>query len=541
MKIRLFLLGLVASVSGYAETLDVSSRISAVTVYADRARVTRQADVSIPAGENVLRFGGLPQGLDTSSLQAQGSGSSAFKILGLEIRDKYSEQVLNERVRELEAQLINLQDQEAALNARKADLKERRAFLFKMRDGLSSGGSDEGRSSSPQGLDKIKPLYDFYSSELDSLSKQGQEADVQTRDLQPKRQVIEEELARLRGSGAKTEKEVLVTVSAKNASQAQVSVAYNMSDASWEPGYDARVNTQNGEIQLSSYGTIRQETGESWDDVNLQLSTARPSVGASMPDLTPWWVEVLQVSPRSKTTTHGYAADAMSPTAAAAPMEEVQDVIVEEAEINSAGISVVFAIKNPTTIPSDGEPRKVPITSQKFEGHLEYVTTPKLDEVVYLKTEVTNTSKAPLLGGEVNLFRDNDFVGQGEIDFVASGEKFDFFLGVDDGVQVKRQTLLDKATEGGLLQKRKGVTRKYETTIESFKSQPIEVTVYDQLPVSQGSSIVVANVKFNEAPTKQDKDTGKLTWKFTLDPKKKKILVEEFSVEWPVDKEVTGL
>lgn len=550
MKNRLFLLGLLTSLSLHAETQDVSSRISAVTVYADRARVTRTADASLPAGESVLRFSGLPQALDASSVQAQGKGAGAFKILGLEIRDKYSEQVINERVRELELQLQALGDQETQLNDSREEVDERRQFLQKVRDGLTMGGSEDGKVP-PQGLDKVKPLYEFYGVELAALSRQKQEIAIQLREMEPKRQVIQDELNRLRGNGARTEKEVLVAVSAESLTKAQVSLSYNMHNASWQPTYDARVNTKSGAISLASYGIIRQQTGENWENVNLALSTARPSVGARMPDLRPWWVQILMPVPMSApmpssatAETFGYQGNlARDNSQRVAEGEDKLKKVAdfETAQIDSSGVSTVFGIKLPANIPSDGEAHKVPITTQNFEGALEYVSTPKLSDAAYLKARLTNTSAAPLLGGAVNLFRDDDFVGTSRVNFIASGAKFDFFLGVDDGIKVVRKTLLDKSIETGLIQKRKGTTRKYETTVENFKTQPVKVTIYDQLPVSQDSSIVVSNIKLSPTPAKEEKDTGKLTWELSLKPQEKATVTEEFSVEWPTDKQVQGL
>ncbi len=56
-----------------AAPIEAPSQISAVTVYADRARVTRTAEVSLPEGESVVRLGGLPADLDPSSVQAGGT------------------------------------------------------------------------------------------------------------------------------------------------------------------------------------------------------------------------------------------------------------------------------------------------------------------------------------------------------------------------------------------------------------------------------------------------------------------------------------
>lgn len=523
-----------------AAPIDTSSQISAVTVYADRARVTRTAEVALPEGESVVRLAGLPADLDPSSVQAGGTGTGV-KILGLEIRDVFFDQTVNPRVRELEAQLQALQDQEATLAAKKADLQERRTFLNTVRDGLAQPGAEEGRGSASVSLEKVKPLYEFYGAEIVAISEATQANAVAIREIEPKKQVVVDELNRLRSGGGKTEKQVLVAVKASSPAKATLSLGYNMSGASWQPLYDARVNTQTGAIELAYYGNVRQQTGENWDNVKLSLSTARPSVGARMPELEPWWLNFIRPMPATAPRNFGYSArndlaksDRESEAIvadAAAPME------YEQAQIESSGVSVVFEIKIPATIPSDGEEHRVAIATQKFDGKIEYVTTPKLADVAFLKTRLTNSSGAPILGGKVNVFRDGDFIGDSHVNFIAPGADFDFYLGTDDNVKVTRKTLVDRAAENGLFQKRKGITRKYETTVENFKNQPVKVTVLDQLPVAQDASITVRDVKFSDTPV-QDKDTGKLTWTFDLAPKQKKQITEEFTVDWPSEKDV---
>ncbi|MDA0346950.1 MAG: DUF4140 domain-containing protein [Verrucomicrobia bacterium] len=52
----------------HAQTL-IDSRITEVYVYTGSARVTRLADLDLLAGENVLRFSGLPTNLDVNQIQ----------------------------------------------------------------------------------------------------------------------------------------------------------------------------------------------------------------------------------------------------------------------------------------------------------------------------------------------------------------------------------------------------------------------------------------------------------------------------------------
>ncbi|RCN47837.1 hypothetical protein ANCCAN_06031, partial [Ancylostoma caninum] len=60
--------------------------------------------------------------------------------------------------------------------------------------------------------------------------------------------------------------------------------------ASWKPAYDIRaVTTAEGEqenkIKLCYYGLVEQNTGDDWNDTDMVLSTASPSVGGCAPQL----------------------------------------------------------------------------------------------------------------------------------------------------------------------------------------------------------------------------------------------------------------
>ncbi len=533
----------------FAGDIAASDRITAVTVYSDRARITRVAEVELPAGENIVRFSGLPVALEDSSVQASGKGTAGLKILGIEVRNVLSEQTVNDRVREIQTQLDQLGDQRSALEIENADLNERKVFLNKVRDSLVVPAKEAAAAPSMQ---NVKPLYDFYAAELKSLGDRALAIARELRALAPKEDLLRQELARLSGGGAKATKDVLVAVRAERPSRADISLGYNMRNASWTPVYDARLDSKSQKIELTCQGIVRQQTGENWDNVKLSLSTARPNVGARMPELTPWWLRIQEMLPvsasmpaapmrRNEMSARDQLSASRAFSDADAKMKEEAPLEMETAEIKTDGFSAVFEIKVPATIPADGEPHKVTITTQVFDGKLEYVATPKLSETAYLRARLTNSTGAPILGGEVNLFRDGDFVGRSRVNFIAPSAEFDFYLGGDDGVKITRKTLLDKASRSGLIQKKETLEKKFETTLESFKETPVKVTVLDQLPVSQDASVVVSNVQFSQQPGSLDKETGKAEWVLDLKPKEKKVLTSGFTVEWPEGKTVQGL
>ena len=65
----------------WLQAAPVDSHISAVTVYQDRAVVTRTATVQLTGGTTELVFANLPQALNEQSLQVSGKGAAAATIL----------------------------------------------------------------------------------------------------------------------------------------------------------------------------------------------------------------------------------------------------------------------------------------------------------------------------------------------------------------------------------------------------------------------------------------------------------------------------
>src|SRR5690349_5688119 len=67
------------SVNGQG-TISINSSISQVTVYLDRARVTRAANARVPAGSSTIEFAGLPATLDEGSVSVSAKSDGALTI-----------------------------------------------------------------------------------------------------------------------------------------------------------------------------------------------------------------------------------------------------------------------------------------------------------------------------------------------------------------------------------------------------------------------------------------------------------------------------
>ena len=113
---------------------------------------------------------------------------------------------------------------------------------------------------------------------------------------------------------------------------------------------------------------------------------------------------------------------------------------------------------------------------------------------------------------------------------VAVSGKSDGTLTIE-GIDIRQQFLTDR---------KEVEERKYQLTLQNFRPGPIRLLVYDQIPVSKNTEIVVNQGAFSDNPAAVDKDTGKLSWEIELPPRVKKVIQFGYSVEWPKGKKVSG-
>lgn len=84
------------------------------------------------------------------------------------------------------------------------------------------------------------------------------------------------------------------------------------------------------------------------------------------------------------------------------------------------------------------------------------------------------------------------------------------------------------------------VTYQYKIIIENFKNEKITVNLHESLPVSRNSELKVKLEKTNPEHMLMN-EKGVIIWELALEPKAKKEVLFDFSVEYPKDKIVTGL
>jgi uncharacterized protein (TIGR02231 family) len=163
---------------------------------------------------------------------------------------------------------------------------------------------------------------------------------------------------------------------------------------------------------------------------------------------------------------------------------------------------------------------------------------PKLTPFVFLKSGIVNRAAYPLLPGKVSTFTGNTFTGSSQLKKVSAGEKFDLFFGVDDQVTVKREEL-KQHREAGMFGRNR-VSYGYRIEVNNFRREPVTVIVRDQLPLAADEEIRVSLEAPSVKPDESGTD-GRLSWRFTLKAQEKKELTFGILIEYPKDREITGL
>jgi uncharacterized protein (TIGR02231 family) len=529
----------------------VDSTITAVTVYTDRAVVTRTASVALPGGVTELVFADLPQALNERSLQVSGRGTASALILDVSAKQTYVDFTPNTRVQELEDLLKGYARQMRGFDDHSALLQAQRSTLDRMEAALTA---QPAKDVPRPGVADLASAMNFLVEQRAKITAELATLDESREELQNRINTAQNQLNELRGARGKAFKTVNVRVSAPAAGSLDLALSYTVPGASWSPGYDARVLGPERAVALGYFGLVRQSTGEDWKDVMLTLSTARPGLGGAAPVLGVWHLDVFNPialrqqaeNERRREMSAKSAApasvmlEAFQVTAAGAPAPEEKDAEMAAATIEAGATSASFKIATAASVPSDNSPQKVPITSARLNAGMEYNTVPKRSATAYLTAKVFNNSEFPLLAGAMNVFLDGTFVATSSLRTVMPGEKFDLALGADEGISVKHKRVTRFAEDTGLTNSGRRVTYEYLLTVQNNKRTAEKVIVTDQVPLSRNEKITV-KVSAPDAKDVKPTDEGLLKWSLDLKPGEKRELTVKFAVEYDKDVNVTGL
>jgi len=510
--------------------LEPNSTMQAVTVFRDRALVTRALDAKLTKGTDSVTFEGLPLGLNPESLEASVLSGKAH-IVGVELTSGTGEVEENERIDGIRDEARELTEQLGQIRDRIEALLMQRAYLRNTLLDTSTGDAP------PPSLDTVKGTLTFVGEAERSIATQlrteEEQAEELGEELQPMLIKLENPLA--------TGNKVKVELTADAAGAVEVSLRYQVHGAGWWPAYNARLDEKSGHVSLEYYGIVAQSTGEDWDDVQLQLSTANPASAGNLPTMSTWYL--------GRDATYGdysvvdnlmggrghYQDPAQA--AVAEPTSPTEGLVQSEmtAGVRGSG-AVVFDIPGERSVAGDGSQQRLPMGSQTFAATMELAAVPKLVPEVYRQARFEYQGQVPMMPGAVSTYTGGDFLGTGTVDSVLPGEELQLSFGTDDSIEIRRQLVSREQEHLGMGKKTVRWTFHFRIAVTNYGDTARTVRITDQLPVSEVDDV---KVKLEETTPMDLAETndgpGLLRWTTDLKPGQEQVIDLRFSVTAPND------
>jgi hypothetical protein len=257
----------------------VEAPVEAATVFSSGARLTRTAHVTLD-GTTAVELPLLPDTIDPASIRIEAEGAEV-KRADISRVDQAALPVGEAR---------SLLDALDALDDRLAQVRgeaEARSAMVHLVGQLRPQLPSELAGLARPRLDPSpwRAGHDFVNTWLQRLQAQVRDDQQKVETLERERTPLLEKIGALqaeRHGGFR----VIATVSGHGT--ATVHLLYFTPSASWLPSYDLQLEPASGTVRVSLSGEVSQQTGESWRDVALTLSTAQARQETELPRLTRW-------------------------------------------------------------------------------------------------------------------------------------------------------------------------------------------------------------------------------------------------------------
>ncbi|HSD18782.1 MAG TPA: mucoidy inhibitor MuiA family protein [Anaeromyxobacter sp.] len=541
----------VPALAAAAPTLTPPSRVDAVTVYLQSARVTRVARVELPAGASRVILEGLPEELDDDSIRVEGKGAARARVFGVSVERVTAQSAVTAEARALEERLERLQDDDRALEDASRVAQARAKFVESLR---STYSEERAKNLAVRGVSPREwaELAAHVERELADATAAVRKADAGRRELARKLAQARAELEKVQAKRARTTKAIGVEVEAERDGALELAVSYAVGSAGWAPIWDARLSPERATMELTFLGSVWQRTGEDWSDVTLSVSTAQPGRGVYVPELEPVYLTEQQPVARHRELVRRPAA-AAAPAAAAkravaqAPEEDASgealvDVELAQASVEQSLLSATFTAPRREAVDGAGQARKIALQRFPLRAELVRVAAPRREAATFLTAKAVNETGFPLLPGVAGIYVGDEFVGRAPIAMTPPGGEIELAFGVDDRVEVERKVLERKRLSAGLVSKDEVYRYRVRIEVKNRYAAPITVKLLDLVPVSRDEKIKVAILEGTTAATREDPERpGVRIHDLALSAREAKVVELRYEVRYPRGFAIAGL
>ena len=542
-------LGMVAfAPAAFCADIAVTLPIDSVIVYRDSAIVTRAGKAQVPAGEHRLVVRGLPDGLDPATLRLS-ARSASLKLGGIEVQRIIEGALVNTDERALTLKLRDIGDARAAIED---DIVSAQAQL-KLLEGVIAAPAGHGEHAPKIEPNAVGGLLTTVGTSDAAARQRIRNAKIQLRALDEQSEKIRGDLAKI-ATSRKATTELRATLHASADSSASFSVEYQVTSVSWNWQYEARLDTQKKSVALVRQAELQQGTGEDWSNIELTISTSQPSLNATTPPLASLFLnlqslaylgadeelnEVVVTGMRKSLSANQMARSAQPIMAQDLSAPAPPPVAPKStAQMFTTDFIADYRIPGRVSVAADRQPRLYPIGDDTFGVDLVARANLAADRAAYLETRFTYEGDVPIDSGAVQLFRDDAFVGLGELPMVLPGADVRIPFGQDQRIRIVVRDESEESGNVGVVNRDQLNERRRRFEITSFHATALPIEVIDRVPVARDEDIRIEVLKGATPPASKDFNghAGVYLWRLAGEPRKTETIRHYYSVKFPRNK-----
>ncbi|MDP6963779.1 MAG: mucoidy inhibitor MuiA family protein [Planctomycetota bacterium] len=541
------------SLSAQENVVHVESSIERVTVYPGFAMVERIIEVPAQSqlGGFELLVGPIPMSAKPSSIRTQVIGD-AVAVQGVDLRTRMSTVANLAKASELEKALAEWDNKLIDASAIQRGI----AMQIKALNSLAS--ALEKKSIGSAKTEDLGAQLEFLGREMTLAEKDSRHNELLIKEIKQNIYDIELQINGAKNDRGERIREAKISCFAQSPEASQIKVIYLVSGANWQPAYDVRISPDLSDVNINLMGQVSQSSGESWEQVQLVLSTSMPQLGLDPPEIPRLIVESGEiVVPESL----GYASGGLAAVeeersidfyAESALVEELESEVFDAAprvEVSDFGITTQFTMPGRVDVAKNGEDNRFSIRTIPLEVSPERYVVPSQSNSAFLRAEVKHNGDAVLLAGRAKIFLGPDYLGESSFPLLRQNDTTMLNLGIDPNLEIKYETIEDFRDDPGSfsLSSTSTLTRRYRANLRLAPAarSKIKVVLEEALPKSNSDAVEVEILELTPAALASDSDleksasSGLYRWEFTLHPGESRVV--KWGYELSFDEDITPM
>lgn len=508
------------------KVLTSNAEVDAVTVYLYGAEVKAKTTLNITKGRGVFEIKEIsPQAISNS---VQISNKQNVDILSISVVDYYEDaekevpgiKRMNDSIKLVDAKITKLNNEKNSYTAE----------INYLNQNMSIGGANSGVN-----ITDLKDVSSYYRQRSFAVSEEI----TRINNLINKENLIIADINRRKSDILLKNnmyfKKIVIEYEAETNINANFDISYIAGKCGWAPAYDLKAKEIGEPVVMKYKAKVFNNTGIPWQAVDMVLSTGDPLQGASAPTISTW---NLNYNAPAGSSGKGYYDNAIKNEYR--QYEEAQyQVLDENISYNTVTVSVIsveFPIEKKYNIPDNGKPYTIDVTEYSLDAEFSYYAIPKFESNVYLIGKITGWEDLSLIDGNMNVYFGDKYLGVSQLNTNSLNDTLELSFGRDKQVSIKRNRI-EEFTKKGLFGSSRKETFMFDILVKNNRKTDIQITIVDQVPISNESEIEVTVDEISGA--NYNEITGKTMWVTTLKPSESKKYSIGYTIKYPKERTVS--